>query len=246
MNAAVSIVMPSYNSANTIIESIESILAQTYKNWELIIVDDCSSDNTWDILSEYSNLYENIHIYRNEKNEGAAVSRNIAINKSQGRFIAFLDSDDLWTEDKLCEQIDFMLTHGYSFTYTYYTRFNAKGETTEVAAPNFTTYEKLLYSNVIGCLTAMYDTEAVGKVFMPLIRKRQDMGLWLNILKVTPKAYCLAKPLAYYRADSGMTSNKIKVLSYQWKFYRNIVGLGLLKSSYLFVFYAINGIMKHK
>ncbi|HHG3258955.1 TPA: glycosyltransferase family 2 protein [Vibrio parahaemolyticus] len=242
----VSIIMPSYNSDGTILESIQSVLSQTYKNWELIIVDDRSTDNTWQVIQTYADKYDNIRVYQNKENLGAGASRNFAIKKARGRFIAFLDSDDLWTEDKLAEQIPFMLENNYPLTYTHYSRFNSEEELSVVTAPEYTTYKKLMYSNVIGCLTAVYDTQALGKRYMPLIRKRQDMGLWLDILKDTPKAYCLPKPLAKYRMDSGMTANKFSVLSYQWKFYRDVVGLSLPRSLFTFSVYAVKGTMKHR
>ena len=242
----VSIIMPSYNSEGSILESIQSVLSQTYKNWELIIVDDRSTDNTWKVIQTYADKYDNIRVYQNKENLGAGASRNLAIEKANGRFIAFLDSDDLWTEDKLSEQIPFMIENGYPLTYTHYTRFNSVEELNVVTAPEYTTYKKLMYSNVIGCLTAVYDTQVLGKRYMPLIRKRQDMGLWLEILKDTPKAYCLPKPLAKYRMDTGMTANKLTVLSYQWRFYRDVVDLSLPKSLFTFAVYAVKGTMKHR
>ncbi|EEZ83740.1 glycosyltransferase family 2 protein [Vibrio alginolyticus] len=242
----VSIIMPTYNSEQTVVESIQSVLSQTYKNWELIIVDDRSTDNTWQVIQTYADKYDNIRVYQNKENLGAGASRNFAIKKARGRFIAFLDSDDLWTEDKLAEQIPFMLENNYPLTYTHYSRFTSEEELSVVTAPEYTTYKKLMYSNVIGCLTAVYDAQALGKRYMPLIRKRQDMGLWLDILKDTPKAYCLPKPLAKYRMDSGMTANKFSVLSYQWKFYRDVVGLSLPRSLFTFSVYAVKGTMKHR
>ncbi|AEX20711.1 glycosyl transferase family protein [Vibrio sp. EJY3] len=245
-DSLVSIVMPTYNSEKTVSESIQSVRSQTYKNWELIIVDDRSTDNTWKVIQTYADKYDNIHVYQNKENLGAGASRNFAIKKAKGRFIAFLDSDDLWMENKLSEQIPFMIENGYPLTYTHYTRFNGTGELNVVTAPEYITYNKLIYSNVIGCLTAVYDTKSLGKRYMPLIRKRQDMGLWLDILKDTPKAYCLPKPLAKYRMDTGMTANKLTVLSYQWRFYRDVVGLSLPKSLFTFAVYAVKGTMKHR
>ncbi|MDA3139740.1 glycosyltransferase family 2 protein [Vibrio metschnikovii] len=246
MSIMVSVIMPSYNSEKTISESIKSVLKQSYTNWELIIVDDQSSDDTWSIISKYAEEFDNIHIYRNKTNSGAGVSRNFAIEKSKGRFVAFLDSDDLWSKNKLSKQITFMLDNNYPFTYTYYHRFDKYGDRGVVEAPKYTTYDKLLYSNVIGCLTAIYDTHVLGKKYMPLIRKRQDMGLWLDILKVVPRAYCLPEVLASYRMDSGMTANKLTVLSYQWTFYREIVGLSLFRCTVTFSIYALKGFLKHR
>ncbi|CAH1597086.1 Putative N-acetylgalactosaminyl-diphosphoundecaprenol glucuronosyltransferase [Vibrio owensii] len=245
-NQTVSIVMPAHNSGKYIAESIQSVLAQTYENWELIIVDDRSVDDTWKIINNYADKHDNIRVYQNKENLGAGATRNYAIEKAKGRFIAFLDSDDLWAEDKLSEQIAFMLENDYPLTYTHYSRFNSDEELNVVTAPEYTTYKKLMYSNVIGCLTAVYDTKVLGKRYMPLIRKRQDMGLWLEILKDTPKAYCLPKTLAKYRMDTGMTSNKFSVLSYQWRFYRDVVGLNIPRSMFTFSVYAVKGTMKHR
>ncbi|WP_025536297.1 glycosyltransferase family 2 protein [Vibrio parahaemolyticus] len=242
----VSIVMPTYNSEKTVVESINSVLDQTYGNWELIIIDDKSTDDTWEIITKYSALYSNIYTFQNDSNKGAGASRNVAIEKSKGRFIAFLDSDDLWVKEKLAEQISFMLKNNYALTYTYYSRFTSDKPINVVLAPKYTTYKKLMYSNVIGCLTAVYDVHVLGKRYMPLIRKRQDMGLWLDILKDIPKAYCLPQVLAKYRMDSGMTSNKLSVLSYQWRFYREVIGLSFPRSMLTFSIYAIKGTIKHR
>ncbi|MFV7759053.1 glycosyltransferase family 2 protein [Shewanella algae] len=245
-NNLVSIVMPTYNSYSTVADSIESVLRQSYRNWELIIVDDHSHDGTWELISQYATNYEGIFVFQNKVNRGAGISRNFAIRKAKGRFIAFLDSDDLWLEDKLSKQISFMLDNNYYFTYTYYRRFTDGKLLELVRAPLSTTYKKLVYSNVIGCLTAIYDVSYLGKRYMPSIRKRQDMGLWLDILKDIPEAYCLPVELARYRVGTGMTSNKFSVLSYQWCFYREVLGLGFFRSLFTFSVYAVKGILKHK
>lgn len=242
----VSIVMPSHNSENTISESIQSVIKQTFQDWELLIVDDKSTDGTWEIINNFSSLHQNIRKFRSEVNQGAGASRNLAIEKAEGRFIAFLDSDDIWEHEKLEEQISFMLKNNYPFTYTYYTGFDNQGDLNLIKSPKFTTYNKLIYSNVIGCLTAVYDTKHFGKKFMPLIRKRQDMGLWLELLKSTPKAYCLPKSLAKYRVDSGMTAKKSGVLNYQWRFYRDVLKLNLPRSALVFSVYAAKGALKQQ
>ncbi|MDW1575888.1 glycosyltransferase family 2 protein [Vibrio sp. Vb2880] len=246
MDNLVSIITPLYNSVEFLEDTYKSIVSQTYSNWEWVVTDDMSTDGSWELLRSLAEKDSRIVTFRNNKNLGAGASRNFAIKKARGRFIAFLDSDDLWTEDKLAEQIPFMLENNYPLTYTHYSRFTSEEELSVVTAPEYTTYKKLMYSNVIGCLTAVYDAQALGKRYMPLIRKRQDMGLWLDILKDTPKAYCLPKPLAKYRMDSGMTANKFSVLSYQWKFYRDVVGLSLPRSLFTFSVYAVKGTMKHR
>jgi glycosyltransferase involved in cell wall biosynthesis len=238
--------MPSYNSEKYISESIESVRSQTYSNWELLITDDCSSDNTTNVVESFISNDKRIKLFALSSNSGAGVARNNSIKIASGRFIAFLDSDDLWDVNKLKNQISFMLDNNYEFTFTAYQKFTDNQLLGVVSPPSTTEYNRLLYSNVIGCLTAVYDTNRIGKIYMPLIRKRQDMGLWLNILKLVPKAYCLNQTLAKYRIDSGMTSNKFSVLSYQWELYRKVLGFGVLRSASIFVVYAFRGFLKSK
>jgi len=242
----VSIIMPTYNSSNTIVDSIKSVLHQSYDNWELIITDDCSEDNTLDIIEKIAVNEPRITITVNDMNRGAGFSRNASIERANGKYMAFLDADDLWSANKLEKQISFMEDNNYLFTFTSYQMFSYLGDGKIVSAPESVSYNQLLYGNVIGCLTAVYNAEALGKQRMPLIRKRQDMGLWLTLLTKCNKAYSLPDILAKYRTDSGMTQNKIHVAKYQWEFYRNVVNLGVLRSSWYFFWYALNGIMKHK
>jgi glycosyltransferase involved in cell wall biosynthesis len=242
----VSIIMPAYNAERHIAESIESVISQTYNNWELLITDDRSSDATQQIINEYAINDSRIKLFINEQNGGAGVARNNSIKQANGRFIAFLDADDQWLPEKLTTQISFMLKNNYAFTFTAYQKLESETLKGTVTPPQFTTYNKLLGSNVIGCLTAVYDSKELGKHYMPLIRKRQDMGLWLNILKQTPKAYSIPDILALYRVDSGMTQNKFKILKWQWDLYRKVIGLGLFKTSIYFCSYAICGFVKHK
>jgi glycosyltransferase involved in cell wall biosynthesis len=242
----VSIIMPSYNSAITIVESIESVLSQSYKNWELLITDDCSIDSTPDVVKEYQRKDSRIKFFSLEENGGAGRARNNSIKHAKGRFIAFLDSDDLWLPCKLRKQICFMLKHNYAFTYSAYQKFSLESDLGVIRPPVCTTYQKLLYSNVIGCLTVIYDTKYLGKRYMPLIRKRQDMGLWLTILKKIPKAYCLNEVLAKYRVDTGMSQKKITVLRYQWQLYREVIGLSFIRSLFTFAVYAYKGYIKSR
>jgi len=244
--ALISIVTPVYNSSAYLHTVFSSVLNQSCSDWEWLLVDDCSDDDSWVIITELLMKDSRIKAFRNDENQGAGFSRNRAIKEASGRFIAFLDADDLWLPNKLEKQVSFMLENDYALTYTAYQKFNSQGDRGIVYPPESVSYNQLLYSNVIGCLTAMYDTKRLGKRFMPLIRKRQDMGLWLEILKDIPKAYCLNEVLAKYRTDSGMTSNKLKVLGYQWKFYREVVGLSLLRSSVVFVIYGIKGLLKSR
>lgn len=241
-NALVSIIMPCFNSEKFIKESINSVLSQTYHDFELIIIDDASKDNSLDIIRSFND--HRIKILELTTNQGAGFSRNKGIELAQGRFIAFLDSDDIWHKDKLLLQISFMKDNGYHLTYTHYQCFDKLGMKNIKHPPDSTNYNSLLYCNVIGCLTAIYDTQITGKQYMPLIRKRQDMGLWLQIMKEYGPAYCLPKVLAYYRLDSGMTQNKANAALYQWFFYRKELKFNILKSIKYFIGYAYNGLVK--
>lgn len=247
MKELVSIIMPSYNSSKTIISSIQSVLAQKYESWELLITDDCSSDDTLEIILSFSKKDERIKVFSFHNNYGAGAARNNSIEKANGRYIAFLDSDDVWHEDKLMKQVDFMLTGHYGLTYTAYSKINVDGQVKkQIKPPAQVNYNELLKSNVIGCLTAMYDVKMLGKVYMPLIRKRQDMALWLNILKKIDFAYCLSENLAFYReGHSSLSSNKFKVLKSQWSFYRDHLKLSFPLALYYFFNYIHRALIKH-
>ncbi|MAX97657.1 MAG: glycosyl transferase [Oceanospirillaceae bacterium] len=238
----VSIIMPTYNSSKTVLESINSVLNQTYKNWELLITDDCSSDNTIDLISSVKD--ERVRYFKLSANGGAGVARNNSIGQATGRYIAFLDSDDLWLPEKLSEQITFMENNAYPFTYTYYQKLKDGQKGAIIKSPASATYKKLLYSNYIGCLTVVYDQSKLGKHFMPKIRKRQDMALWLTLLKLTSTAYCLPKCLALYRTDTGMTQNKLTTAKTQWEFYTKSLELPIYSALIKMTSYTILGILK--
>lgn len=237
--------MPSYNSALTIISSIKSVQEQTYLNWELLITDDCSTDETVDIVRECAKTDGRINYAVNKKNSGAGFSRNQSIIRASGKYIAFLDADDIWLPNKLAEQVRFMERTGALFSYTGYQKFSASGMGGAIIPPEKITHDKLLYGCVIGCLTVMYNADVLGKQSMPLIRKRQDMGLWLKLLKQCGMAYGIPKVMALYRTDSGMSKNKLNAAIYQWRFYRDVVGLNVLRTSWYFSWYVLNGFIKY-
>lgn len=244
----ITIITPSYNSAQYIARTIDSILNQTYENWELLIIDDCSTDDSCTVIQKYVDQDSRIKLICLEQNSGAAVARNTGIGNATGRFIAFLDSDDTWHPEKLEKQVSFMLKNDYAFTYTQYHQVNENGDTVgELHFPSKTNYHNLLKTCVIGCLTAMYDTHKIGKVYFPLIRKRQDFALWLKILKQVDYAYCVPQDLASYtvRSDS-ISANKWKAAQYNWRLYRNIEKLNIFSSIYYFLNYAIRGILRTK
>jgi teichuronic acid biosynthesis glycosyltransferase TuaG len=245
MEPLVSIIMPSYNSEKTIAQSIDSVLAQSYSNWQLLITDDKSSDATVSIINDYIAKDKRISLFQNNENLGAGGSRNRSIEEANGKYIAFLDSDDLWHTNKLAVQIDYMLQQKVALSYTWYQKFSDEGDSGCIESKLTVTYQQLLYSNIIGCLTAVYDAETLGKRYMPLIRKRQDMGLWLDILKDIDMAHGIPKILAKYRVDSGMTQNKLMVLKWQWLFYRQVAGLSFFGTIRVFFFYIFNGLIKY-
>lgn len=242
----VSIITPSYNSSKYILNTIQSIKKQSYKNWELIIVDDCSIDKSREVIKSCIKEDARIKLICLEKNSGAAVARNTGIENANGRFIAFLDSDDTWHPKKLEKQIKFMLDNQYYFTYTGYRKVDENGAFIKNAKmPKSINYNKLLKTNYIGCLTAIYDSEKLGKIYFPLIRKRQDYALWLKILKIIPNAYGLQEDLANYTVRSGsISANKINVAKYNWMVYRKVEKLSLIRAIYCFVNYVILGILR--
>ncbi|OOE39325.1 glycosyl transferase [Salinivibrio kushneri] len=242
----VSIITPSYNSIHYISDTIDSIRYQTLTDWEMIIVDDCSSDNSVSVIKSYTEKDSRIKLIQLKENSGAAVARNAGIEAAQGRYIAFLDSDDLWLPDKLEKQLVFMQQDDIAFSFSAYHKIDEEGvDIGTVSVPENVSYHELLKCCVIGCLTAMYDTKKIGKVYMPLIRKRQDFGLWLRILKKCGIAYGIAQPLAKYRVrKDSISSNKLKAALYNWKLYREVENLNLFQALYYFSHYAINGVLR--
>jgi len=246
-NVHVSIVTPLYNSAAFIADTICSVQAQTHRNWEMIIVDDCSSDHGAKIVRSYADNDKRIKLVSLKENCGAAVARNKAIEVASGDFIAFLDSDDLWKPKKLEKQLSFMISNNYSFSFTSYEIMDDGGTSLQkiIKADKLITYKKVLRRNPIGCLTAIYSVNTLGKIYMPLIRKRQDQGLWLKILRDGTIAYGLNDPLAIYRLrKDSISSNKLDLVKYQWQLYRDIENLGLLKSLFYLIAVTYNKLIR--
>ena len=235
MNKLVSIITPCYNSEKFIAETIASVINQTYNNWELLITDDGSTDNSVEIINEFILKESRIKLFK-IKNSGAALARNNSIKESKGDFIAFIDSDDMWFPKKLELQVKFMETHCYNLTFTSYKKIDEEGKDLNliVTCYNTLTYNQMLYSNKIGCLTAMYNSDKLGKIYMPILRKRQDYALWLKILKKEKKAYGLDIVLSKYRVrDNSISNNKIEMLKWNWQVFRKIEKLSFVKSSFL-------------
>ena len=244
----VSIITPVYNRTSTIQATMASVINQSYPSWEMILVDDCSTDDSVNLIRSVMEQDERIKLIVLKTNGGAATARNKGIEAAHGRFIAFLDSDDLWKPTKLEKQVAFSLSHNAALTHTKYEWIDNDGTRSGkiISAPVRLSYNKMLHSNYIGCLTAMYDVQVIGKkVFMPDIEKRQDYALWLRILRNGHEALLLDESLAYYRiGHDSLSSNKLDTILYFYKILRKIEGLGRLKSAYYFSIYLINAFRK--
>lgn len=237
MAVLVSVIMPTYNCGKYIAESIDSVIAQTITDWELQIVDDCSTDNTTEVLKPYFEQYPNIHYSCLPHNGGPAAARTEALRRAAGKYCAFLDSDDLWLPDKLEKQLGFMEKNGALFSCTAYCQMDVEGNLldTIIAPPPKTSYKKCIrLSNPIGNLTAIFDQEKLGKFEVPMIRKRNDFALWLQILKKTDYCYGLDEVLSIYRLGraGSVSHNKLAQAKYHWQLYHEIEGHGLLRSTY--------------
>lgn len=244
----VSIITPTYNSALYVSETLDSIIAQTHTDWELILTDDCSTDETWDIVQGYAERDPRIRIFRLQENSGTAVARNNSIKHANGRYIAFCDSDDLWVAEKLERQIAFMQEYDLALTYSAYRKIMEDGTARGIVyPPKILKYPDLLKSNYIGCLTAIYDVDKLGKVYMPNFRKRQDYGLWLEIFKRIGSTKGMHKDvLALYRVrNESLSGNKLKASYYHFIILREVVGLSSLKAAYYFALYSFHGVLKY-
>lgn len=222
MNDLVSVIMPSFNTGKYIKQSIESVMAQTYQNWELLIVDDCSTDNTDDIIASISD--ERIRYYKNEHNSGAAVSRNRALREAKGKWIAFLDSDDLWMPDKLEKQIAFMERNGFHFSYTNYLEMDAGGVENgiTVTGPKKITQRGMFRYCWPGCLTVIYDATTVGLIQIVDIKKNNDYAMWLKVCRKAD-CYLLNEVLAKYRRgrSGSVSSHGVKtMIGWHYKLFR--------------------------
>lgn len=238
----VSVITPAYNAERFIGETIESVIKQTYKNWEMIIVDDQSTDNTIEIVKSYADRDSRIKFIQLEKNSGSAIARNTAMDYARGRYLAFLDSDDLWMENKLERQVAFMQENDIAFSFTKYVRMTEDGKITNAIskAPERVGYSQLMKHCVIGCLTVMLDREKIGEERMVNIRTRQDYVFWLTLTKKGFIAYGLPEVLAKYRlVKNSISSNKLKAAKQNWHVYYNIEKQGLIKSLWYFSHYAI-------
>ena len=229
----VSIITPTYNCAKFIGATIETAQAQTYANWEMIIVDDCSTDNTREVVLPYTTKEPRIKYHVLGKNSGAAVARTTAMQLAKGDYMAFLDSDDLWYPQKLEKQLEFMEKTGHAFTCTSYEQIDEEGKSLGrvIKCIAKTSYNRLLLDCPVGNSTVMYNVKKMGKFTVPNIRKRNDDALWLTMLKKEPYIWGLSEVLMKYRIrQNSISSNKWRVVKYHWQLYRDIEHLSIPRS----------------
>ncbi len=235
IDGLVSVIMPTYNCAKFIGETLDSIKAQTYENWEVIIVDDCSKDNTKEIVDAYIAQDSRIKYHCLETNSGAAVARTTAMKLAEGEYMAFCDSDDLWMPDKLEKQLAFMNENGYAFSCTAYEQIDEEGESKNriIKTVKKTNYNRLLLDCPVGNSSVMYSVKKMGKFEVPNIRKRNDDALWLQMLKKEKYIWGMPDVLMRYRIRSNsISSNKLSVIKYHWILYREIEHLNVFRSAF--------------
>lgn len=249
-NELISIITPMYNGARFIAQTIDSVLAQTYTTWEMIIVDDGSKDNGPAIVKDYAQKDPRIHLIQ-KPNGGSASARNTALKASQGRYVCFLDSDDLWLPEMLEQQLALLKARGCALVYASYSKIDGHGHAIyhPVIVPDKVKYTSLLKTNSISCLTAMYDSEKLGKPLFDesLKSMRDDLAYWLHILETEPYAYGNKNILGMYRVyTASTTGNKKKLIKPTFLFYYQYLKLGLFRSIYYLVHWGINGLRKYR
>lgn len=243
----VSIVVPVYNAEKFLKDTINSVLSQTYENWELLLVNDCSKDNSKKIAKSF--LSDKIKWINMSENGGAALTRNKGIEESIGRFICFLDADDLWDNKKLEKQVKFMKEKDCAFSYTGYEFADENGQPNgkKVYIPQKINYRKALKNTTIWTSTVMFDMKKLKKedIYMPNVRRGQDTATWWKVLKKIDFAYGLNEILSYYRrTNESLSANKIKALKRTWHLYRKVEKLNLIYSIYNFLWYCFNAIKR--
>lgn len=243
----VSIIMPAYNSEKYITDSINSVIAQTYKNWELIIIDDCSIDDTARIASEFQINEPRIYLYKNRYNCGVSETRNFGISIANAQWIAFLDSDDIWDTQKLEIQIKYALENHSDFLFTGVVFIKEDGTSLSwiMNVPQIVSYKQLLKHNIISCSSVLIRKELIENIGMHDDRTHEDFALWLSVLKNGNKACGIDEPLLSYRLSEGSKSgNKLKSIVMSYRTYRS-VGFSIFNSLYYLLFLIINGIRKY-
>lgn len=249
VDGLVSIIMPTYNCGKFIGETIESIQKQTYRNWEIVIVDDCSTDDTKEIVSQYIQNDNRIKYHCLDTNSGAAVARTKSMELANGEYIAFCDSDDLWMPNKLEKQLAFMVNNDYSFTCTAYEQIDEGGNPLNriIKTIKKTDYNRLLLDCPVGNSTVVYSVKKMGKFKVPNIRKRNDDALWLTMLKKEKYIWGMPDVLMSYRIRSNsISSNKLQVIKYHWILYRDIEHLGIARSLFHIGYWCLIKVLRIK
>lgn len=245
----VSVIMPTYNCGRFIGETIESIKAQTYSNWELVIVDDCSTDNTKNIVEQYMLQDDRIQYHCLEVNSGAAVARTTAMKIADGEYMAFCDSDDLWFPDKLEKQLKFMQDNSYNFSCTAYEQIDEDSNELNriIKTKKRCNYNRLLLDCPVGNSSVMYNVGTMGKFEVPNIRKRNDDALWLQMLKKEKYIWGMPDVLMKYRIrKNSISSNKLKVIKYHWVLYREIEHLSVIRSAFHVFWWCVIKVLRIK
>lgn len=243
----VSVIMPCYNMESYVADSIASVQRQTYPHWELLIVDDASTDRTVEIVKSLAEQDEKILFVVKKEHSGIADTRNQCIQMAKGRFLAFLDADDIWHPEKMETQLRFMMDHNVGFTYTTYDWIDEDGKTLNkfINTIGNLDYKRYLRNTIIGCSTVMVDTAIVGQVVVPRFRTSEDTATWLGILKKGHLAYAIDEPLVSYRIRrKSASSNKLKAAADLWKVYRRHEKISFFKALHCFSCYAFNAIKK--
>jgi teichuronic acid biosynthesis glycosyltransferase TuaG len=241
----ISVITPIYNSEKYIDDTIESVLAQTYTNWEMLVVDDCSTDKSALVVKKYAGQDRRIKYLCLERNSGAAIARNKALELAMGEIVAFLDADDIWKPEKLEKQLKFTVENDYGFTFSSYEIMRNSGNKV-ISVPRSLSYDDFMKNTIIGTLTVMINKKVVGDVKLVNVKKDHDSMTWAKILRSGHKAYGLNESLAIYRKVEGsISNNKIKAVQRHWRNCREIEHLSLPKCSYYFMFYIFNAVKKH-
>ena len=234
----VSIITPSFNSEKFIAETIESVQNQTYQNWEMIIVDDSSKDQTAAIIEQFVANDSRIQFFQLEKNSGAGIARELALSKAKGDYISFLDADDLWKPLKLEKQLQFLKENKLHFTFSFYDCIDEDGNVLNkrVEAPLNLSYRQLFFCNYIGNLTGIYEVNYFGKIAISTTRKRQDWMVWLTILKKVKTAKPVPESLAFYRIrNNSLSASKVDLLKHNFAVYTNFHGFNYVFSLFIMV-----------
>lgn len=245
MAGKVSIIMPAYNCQKFIGKAVESVQKQSYTDWELLIVNDCSTDDTVEIIKAMMDKDNRIKLFHNSKQSGAAASRNRAVKNATGKYIAFLDSDDVWVSDKLSKQIQFMEKNKYYFTCTSYDKIDEQDNKLGIVIPSISVNYEGLLRRCPGNSTVVYNCEKLGKFSVPLIKKRNDYLMWMQVIKKAKVIKGLDEVLSSHRiVSNSISSKKTTLVKYHWIVYRKYEKLSVAKSGYLCLFWIAKAVFK--